>query len=285
MSNISSNDSSSDKLFSYDRWERILKYLKSDSVTSVDDLVNKLQVSPATIRRDLGELGKLKRLKRVRGGAIKIQRDLPPHTETSGLLGQAEFISSSEENSQTKTLIGQKASELIIPNDAIIIDGGTTTLELARSLSPLDLTVLTTSLPIMLSLLHFDNVRVMVTGGEVFRKQRIFLNPYPEGIIQNFSASKVFIGAQAIGKNGLMQTDPVLVQNEQNLIERAEEVIVLTDSSKFQKRGSLSVCPLPKIDKLITDDKISDEARALIQANNIELITVSLDKQNKKTIK
>jgi DeoR family ulaG and ulaABCDEF operon transcriptional repressor len=82
----------------------------------------------------------------------------------------------------------------------------------------------------------------MITGGEVFEEQKVILNPYGDSIINKFSASKIFIGAQAITEKGLLQTDPLLVHYEQDLIARAEEVIALADSTKFESRGSLVVC-------------------------------------------
>ena len=72
----------------------------------------------------------------------------------------------------------------------------------------------------------------------------------------------------------LLQTDPLLVHYEQDLINRAEEVIVLADSTKFEAKGSLSVCGLDRIDMVVTDDKISKRAYDMLKDNTIDVITV-----------
>lgn len=266
-----------DKLFMYDRWNRIVGLLKPDTVTSVDELASKLDVSQATIRRDLSELDEAGRLKRVRGGAVAKASD--DGGETGGghriLRGQLDQSLSMVSNTAAKKAIGRKAATLIDDGEAIIIDGGTTTFELANNLENKSLTVLTTSILIMNALLRKPHIRTVIAGGEIFHEQSIILNPYSNGIVSKFSATKLLIGAQAITSRGLMQTDPLLVHNEQELITRAENVIVLADSSKFGAKGSLSVCGLDVIDMIVTDDGVDDSVRSMLADHEIELITVS----------
>ena len=135
-----------------------------------------------------------------------------------------------------------------------------------------NLMVLTTSIPIMNALLGRPKLRILIAGGEVFQDQALVLDPYSHGIVEKFSATKLFIGAQAITPHGLMQTDPLLVQNEQQLISRAEQVILLADSSKFEAKASLSVCGLDAIDIIVTDNQLSDKARSLLLEHDIEII-------------
>jgi len=102
------------------------------------------------------------------------------------------------------------------------------------------------------------------------------LDPYSHGIVNKFSATKLFIGAQAISAHGLMQTDPLLVQNEQQLISRAEQVIVLADSSKFGAKASLSVCGLEVIDTVVTDTGLSNEAHKMLLDNNVKIVMADI---------
>jgi len=136
--------------------------------------------------------------------------------------------------------------------------------------------VLTTSIPIMTSLLGRPKIRILIAGGEVFQEQALVLDPYSHGIVNKFSATKLFIGAQAISAHGLMQTDPLLVQNEQQLISRAEQVIVLADSSKFGAKGSLSVCGLEVIDTVVTDSGLSNQARKMLLDNNVNIVMADI---------
>jgi len=263
-----------ERLFIHDRWTQILRLINPDLVTSVEKLAEVLSVSPATIRRDLIELHELGKLLRVRGGAIAF----PPADgglRAHGLLeGQADDAQSATTNMAAKRAIGEYAVGLLSEGEAIIIDGGTTTMEMARRIPDQNLTVLTTSVSIMSNLLGKTQLRILITGGEVFQKQNIVLNPYGDGILQNFSASKLFIGAQAVTRQGLMQTDPLLVQNEQSLIARADSVILLADSSKFDASASLSVCSLETLDMVVTDSKVSSAAVTMLESFDIEVVQV-----------
>lgn len=268
---IMPDTTSEDKLFIFDRWTQLISLLNPNSVTSVDDLSESLSVSKATIRRDLVELHNSGQIRRVRGGAIALP-DGSTAKDPIGLMGQALFDDSSQSNSKAKRKIGKKAADLLTQGEAIIIDGGSTTLELAKNICNIPLTVLTTSIPILYALLGQEKLRVLITGGEVFRKQNIVLNPYGDALVSNYAASKVFIGAQAISQHGLLQTDPLLVQNEKDLIARAEEVIVLADSSKFTTLGSLAVCKLSEISTVISDSKISDANRKMLVDAGVKVI-------------
>jgi len=96
------------------------------------------------------------------------------------------------------------------------------------------------------------------------------------GIVDKFSATKLFIGAQSITSHGLLQTDPLLVQNEQQLIGRAEKIILLADSSKFGAKASLSVCGLDAIDTVVTDSGLSAEYRKMLTDNGIEIVIADI---------
>ncbi len=260
-----------------DRWKLIIDELSSERVTSVDELTERLGVSPATIRRDLNELHELGHLLRVRGGAMRVEGKLyngrgnGEERRGDSLRGQAPFMDSVITNSAAKRAIARMALDYITPGLSMIIDGGTTTFMMASMMEDEAYHVLTTSIPILQCLLERSRVKVTLPGGELFREQKIILNPYEDGILQHFAAARMFIGCQAITKNGLMQTDTLLVQSERRLMERAGEVIVLADSSKINAPASLSVCPLSQIDVLITDENIDPAAVRWLNAEDIDV--------------
>lgn len=259
-----------------DRWKRIIDELSSERVTSVDELTERMGVSPATIRRDLNELHELGHLLRVRGGAMRAEGKLytaraGEERRNDGLQSQPAFSDSVIANSAAKRAIAREALNYVTPGLSMIIDGGTTTWMMASMMADDAYHVLTTSVPILQCLLDRSRVKVTLPGGELFREQRIILNPYEDGILQHFAAARMFIGCQALTRNGLMQTDTLLVQSERRLIERTNQVIVLADSSKFDAPASLSVCPLSQIDVVITDDKVSAEALQWLRAHDIEV--------------
>jgi len=271
-SDQSINGNDGDKLYIHERWGLIINMLHASKVTSVDSFASALKVSPATIRRDLNELHSEGRLRRVRGGAIAAEPNEAfgdPYFGLSGQLSQADNL---EVNLAEKLAIGQKAASMVEDNDSIIIDGGSTTVHMTQHIQAANLMVLTTSIPIMTSLLGRPKIRILIAGGEVFQEQALVLDPYSHGIVNKFSATKLFIGAQAVTARGLMQTDPLLVQNEQQLISRAEKVILLADSSKFEAKASLSVCGLEAIDTVVTDSGLSDNARKILIDHDIEIV-------------
>lgn len=261
-----------DRMHTEDRHRRILNLLDPEAVVSIETLTRELKSSPATIRRDLEKLSKLGKLRRVHGGALPPDPGGADSRAPARLVGQQAYLESEIVNVKAKRAIGAKALEYCQPGEGIIIDGGTTTNMMAEQMPNEPFQVLTTSLPIVLSLLQKPQIRLLLSGGEIFREQNIFLSPYEDTILQNFAAAKIFIGAQAVTASGLMQSDALLVQNERRLIARSQQVIALVDSSKFTDHATLSVCALSGIHTLITDKGIGDKARAMLKKAGVELV-------------
>ena len=132
--------------------------------------------------------------------------------------------------------------------------------------------VFTNSFPIAEHLLKHSKNTVMLSGGAIYREQNIILSPFENDVTRNFYARRMFMGAQGVGPLGLMEADPLLIQAEEKLIGQADELIVLVDSSKFEARSSLVLCPLDRIDIVITDAGITDRAAAMLEAADIKLI-------------
>ena len=265
-------------MHSQDRLRKIVESLRSDRVTSVEDLKLALDVSAATIRRDLNQLHDEGRVRRVRGGAIPCAQmtTLPVDAKRGDRrYERPQEITSGFESFTTKAnekrAIARLALDLIAPNQSMIIDGGSTTHFLASILPDQPCHVLTPSIPILQCLMDRSYIRVQTPGGELFREQGIILNPYDDTILSHFSAERLFIGAQAISHNGLMQTDSLLVHSKCQLIKRASQVIVLADSSKFDTRAAMAFCPIKDIDILITDDGIRPETLAWLNAQEVEV--------------
>lgn len=261
-------------MHAHERWLQTLNALDPDKVTSVEELSGRLAVSPATVRRDLLHLEREGKLRRVRGGALPIVdsgADAPKR-----LRGQESYEVSKIRNVEAKRAIGARAAAMCEPGEAIIIDGGTTTQMMAESLGDERYQIMTTSLNIATKLFTRPNIRVMLPGGELYRDQNIVLSPYEDGILKNFHATKLFLGAQAITAGGPMQTDPLLVHAEKRLMEQAARLVVLVDSSKFATRAPLAVCPLAAIDVLITDTDIPQAAEAQLHGAGVEVIKVPL---------
>lgn len=247
-----------------EREELILSMISDRGFIAFQELDGRIDASPATIRRDLDRLHTAGRIVRVRGGARLAEgQDV---SGSSGRLTGIPFHENMSRNLALKEAIGSAAAELCRNGDSIIIDGGSTTLQMCPHLAELRLQVLTNSLHIVSALLPQQKTSVMIPAGTVFREQNIVLSPYEEDGTSKFRATRMFMGAAAVGRHGVMQTDFLLVQAERRLMGLADELVVLVDSSKFEGPAGHSVCGLDEISVLITDDGINDEMASEIEA-------------------
>ena len=141
------------------------------------------------------------------------------------------------------------------------------------------LQVFTNSFPIAEHLLKHSKNTVMLSGGVTYREQNIILSPFGGVVASHFYAKRMFIGCQGLGRHGLMEADPMVVQSELALINQAEELIVLADSSKFSGRSSLILCGLDRIATVITDGGIRDEDRAMLEKAGVNLVVTDAGEQ------
>ncbi|MCP3732236.1 DeoR/GlpR family DNA-binding transcription regulator [Sphingomonas sp. MG17] len=256
-----------------ERERLILGAMRERGFVSYRALESSMSASPATIRRDLARLEETGRIERVRGGAKLIGEAEAAVAEAPGpsLVGTP-FDEAIEQRLGQKEKIGRAAAALCRPGEGVMIDGGTTTLQMCSHLDGLGLQVLTNSLHIVSALLPQATTRILVPAGSVFREQNIILAPAGEESMPRFHAPKLFMGAAAIGSQGLMQADVILVAAERRLVDRADEVIILVDSSKFVSSSGNVVCELDEVDVLITDDGISDRDAKMVEGAGIRLI-------------
>lgn len=252
----------------HERDTLIAQALSGRGFVSFQELCARLDASAATIRRDLERLEKEGRLTRVRGGARASSTNPMPEDHLAG----TPFEINRARNAEKKAAIGRAAAKLCTPQDAIIVDGGTTTFQMCPHLEGMDIQVLSNSLYIVNELLKQPSARVLVPGGAIFREQNIVLSPFEEDGLQRYHASKMFMGAAAVGPKGLMQADGVLVQAERRLMGRADALVVLADSSKFRTSASFVLCPLSEVDILVTDRGVRREDLTLLKSHKVEVI-------------
>ncbi|HET8725972.1 MAG TPA: DeoR/GlpR family DNA-binding transcription regulator, partial [Alphaproteobacteria bacterium] len=233
-----------------ERHKLILKVLAERGMAMVRDLTDLLGASEPTVRRDINRLAEMDLLRKVRGGAEAISAGAP-----HGIAGRP-FQVSQTINVEKKRRIAQKAVSLCRDGESIIINGGTTTYMMVEFLARRQLQILTNSFVMAQRLLAESNNRIILPGGEVYREQSIVLSPFDNDTTQSHYASKMFMGAQGLAPLGLMEVDPLLIRAEQKLINQAEQLIVLVDSSKFRQRASLILCPLERIHTVVTDDGV-----------------------------
>jgi DeoR family ulaG and ulaABCDEF operon transcriptional repressor len=254
-----------------ERERLILAAIAPSGFVTYRDLEARLDASPATIRRDLAKLESDGRIVRVHGGARLADSDGDQRQVGQNLAGTP-FDLAITRNLPAKQAIGRAAAALCQIGEAVMIDGGTTTLQMCPYLAGLDLQVLTNSLHIVDALLAQPGTRILVPSGTVFREQNIILAPAGEDSMPRFHAPRLFMGAAAVGPRGVMQQDVILVAAERRLLARADEVILLVDSSKFVSSSGAIVCGLDEVDIVITDAGISDADAAMVRDAGVHLV-------------
>jgi DeoR family ulaG and ulaABCDEF operon transcriptional repressor len=257
------------RLHANERDQVILDLLDGEGFVSFRELSRHLPAaSPATLRRDLERLQSAGKLHRVRGGA-------QPAAGTRGGSARLQGIPFHENigrNRAAKQAIGLAAARLCRVGEAIIIDGGSTTLTMCPHLESLRLQVLTNSLHIVSALLHQPHTGVSIPGGMVFREQNIILEPFGQDDARVFHAARLFVGAAAVSHHGLMQNDVILVQAERKLLNQADSVVAMVDSSKFRSSAPHVLCELWRVNTLITDDGIDPDHAKMVRQAGVELI-------------
>jgi DeoR family ulaG and ulaABCDEF operon transcriptional repressor len=261
-------------MHSAQREKLILECLMQQGFISFQDLEKRVDASPATIRRDLERMMSAGLIKRVRGGATLPRRGeiAPAPKGTDGHIAEVPFHENSHRHLAQKEAIGRAAARMCASGEGVMIDGGSTTLQMCPHLAGLNLQVLTNSLHIVRALLPQSGTRLLVPAGQVFPEQSIILSGAADHGMPRFHAPKLFMGAAALGPAGLMQADIILVTAERSLIVRADEIIVLVDSSKFAGPSGHVVCRLDEIDTVVTDAGISPEHTRMLEKANVRLV-------------
>ncbi len=259
-------------MHAHERERLILELMGPSGFVSFQELDRMVDASPATIRRDLDRIARKGQLRRVRGGAELVRTDPASGPQMPPSLTGVPFHENIGRNTAQKAAIGRAAAGLCRPGEGVMIDGGSTTLQMCAHLEGLNLQVLTNSLHIVSALLPQQSTRILVPAGSVFREQNIILSAAGEESMPRFHAPRLFMGAAALGPQGLMQADVVLVAAERRLIDKADEIIVLVDSSKFTGPSGHLVCGLEEIDTVVTDSGITADQRAMLKAAGVAVV-------------
>jgi DeoR family transcriptional regulator of aga operon len=247
---------------------KILELIKTQGKVDVKELVESLGVTGVTIRNDLANLEKKRVLIRARGGAIRID----PHYDDEDF----SLSDKKKKNLQEKKEIGKKAAELIQDGQTIIIDSGSTTFELARNLRQFnDLTVITNALNVAVLLADYKNVNTIVPGGILKKNSLSLVGIQAERGFKDYFCDKLFLGVDGFDLDfGISTPNPEEAHLNQVMIEISKEVIVVTDSSKFQRRGFAFIAPVSRIHTVVTDNGIQPEHQSKLEAMGIRVIVV-----------
>ena len=240
----------------------ILGRLRSQGRVLATDLSEELDVSSDTIRRDLRELDALGMLRRVHGGALPRHGDAAP------------FATRARRAPEAKASIARRAAECVSDGQVVVLDGGTTTLELARAL-PDDLraSIVTTSPPIAVALAEHPRLEVTVVGGTLRRNALATVGAAAVEALKLIRADIVFLGVCGLHPEIGVTTEDLEERHvKAAMIEGAAEVVALADHDKLGTAMPVLVAPLSAVTQLVTDAEVEEAALAPYRALGIEVL-------------
>ena len=246
----------------------ILRMLESNEEVSVTRLSQEMGISEVTIRKDLTLLQDRNLLVRTRGGAIR--RPVENLSEDTAIAKKSTF------NFREKQLIGEEAARMIKDGDFIMLDSGTTTMEVARHLDRFHrLDILTNAMNIATELMRYKRFNVILLGGNVRINSHSTVGPLALSVLRNFSGYKLFLGVDSFSLDAGVST-PSLEEAllNQQMIQQAGQVIAVFDSSKFNKRSFVHIAEPSQIDCIITDKCLPSGMKTKLKSIGIEVKTV-----------
>jgi DeoR/GlpR family transcriptional regulator of sugar metabolism len=253
-----------------ERRQRVLDLLSEKGVIALEDLAREIQVSHSTIRRDLNFWHEQGVVKRTHGGAI--------------YLGDGSSLPALEDRAgrqiEEKRAIARAAAARIRSGDAILLDGGTTTLEVARLLVGRPLQIVTNSLPIANLFASDRETDLIVLGGYVFPKTGVALGPMTIAAMEDVHVQQAILSCGGITAKGLFNSNLLLVETERRMLRCANEVVVVADSTKIGRQALAFLCELSAIDTLIVDAGITPEQRRLVEEAGVRLVVAGGQEDN-----
>jgi DeoR family transcriptional regulator of aga operon len=247
-----------------ERLGRILELLARDGTVTVQDLAGELDVSQATVRRDLQALGEQRLLERSHGGAVAhgTAHELPVRYRTG--------------RSEEKRRIARAAAELVTDGAAIAFTGGTTTTEVARTLAARQgLTVITNALNIAVELAVRPNLKLIVSGGVARSASYELVGTLADATLRGLNVDLAFVGVDGVDADrGLTTQNEVEAATNRALMARARRTVVVADASKLGRVALAQIAPLAAADQLITNDGADTGAVERLRAAGLTVTCV-----------
>lgn len=245
-----------------DRRNHLLELIRQRRFASLPDLAAELSVSESTVRRDMELLEEQGSVRRIHGGVLYAGRSPSlPH-----------FEARQPAHWEQKKAIATRAVELIEPGDTVLLDGGSTTYEVARLLVGRPLHVITNSLPVANLFASDPSSDLVFIGGNICPRTGVAQGPYADKMLGALRVRKTILSVAAIDEDGFFNDNVLLVATEQAMMAVADEAIVVADSSKFGRKSLAPLCPLGDVGRLVVDGGISPAWRETVTAAGVELL-------------
>lgn len=234
----------------------LLEQISRQGYATLDQLVKSLGVSESTVRRDLEALDLAGSVKRTHGGAVYAGevRSMPAFDDRTGTAADE------------KRAIGIAAAALIEDGDTVLLDGGTTTLEVARALLGRPVQVVTNSLPIAQLMASSSRSDLILIGGFVYPRTGVALGPLAIAMMSGIRVRKAVLGAGGIVAEGVFNSNLLLVETERQMMACGQEVVIVADHTKFGRQELARLCGLDAIDRIVVDPGLPEAYRELLES-------------------
>ena len=251
-----------------ERQTRLQELLAKKGISDLDTLARELNVSQSTVRRDVDALEQRGLVHRTHGGVIWVGAGDRNNASSRPYA----FDQRMDYRVESKKQIARVARSLVHPAETVLLDGGTTVFYLAEELLGLPLQIVTNSLPIANLFLNDERVELILTGGLMYPRYGVLLGPTAERMLDTIHTKTMFLSVAGVHDGMLYNQNLLLVEAERKMMQQAQQVILLADSSKFGQQALAPMWPLSEIDTVVSDPDLSEEHRQQVRAAGCQLI-------------
>lgn len=250
---------------SQQRRGELRRIVQTRGFASLAELAEALSVSESTVRRDVESLERSGDAQRTHGGVFW----------TGSPDKMRVFDTRGDRFSAEKHSIAMAAASQIADGETILLDGGSTTYEIARQLVDRQLQVVTNSLPVATLLSGCDRVELILIGGCVDHRTGVTLGPMADGLLASLRVDKAFLSVAGIDREGFYNSNLLLVETERMMSRIAASTCIAADSGKFGRASLSRLCGLGEVQQVITDKALSSAWQKCVQAAGVELTLAS----------
>lgn len=259
-------------MIQHKRHAQILSYLAENEFLTVEEAVQLLNASPATIRRDFNMLADENLVIRMRGG---IRRS------NNGTFSIKPFDVREVSHAKEKAALARRVTGYLKSGDVFFVDGGTTTFQLSACLPAFPLRMITNSLRLAMELgekrMGEPSLQIFLTGGYLYPQSGQLTGPLAKNSLSQYHAKWAFISPSTIDENWLYYSNEMVMETAKSMLENADHVVVLADHSKIGKRAMCHLCGWNKVHTLITDTFLQNtDILNQIHEAGVEVITVDV---------
>lgn len=252
---------------SEERQERIEAHLTKMEFASLDELSELVDASVSTVRRDLDILESQGTVRRTHGGARLIN---PKSDEFA-------FSARDAQQASEKEIIAKACAELILPNQTVIVDAGTTCAHVARYLEAKSPHIITNSLPVANTFSSSAKLEVVVTGGVIYPRLGVLVGPLAVASMAQIHADVAIMSCGGITSEVVTNSHGLLIEIQRAMMQAARRVVLCVDHTKFGRQSISRLCDLEAIDTVITDQAPAPEMQAALEKAGVELILASAE--------